>query len=219
MKPHPRIVMLAMAGLLSLAPAFAQNQGATGAPPNDEPTESQDHGAMRGMGHDAQDTTGNLSHQDRKFIEEAAQGGMMEVELGQLAAQKAASAEVRQFGQRMVQDHGQANQKLMQVASQVGVTVPKTLPVSMRNEKEKLSRLSGAEFDRMYMSHMLKDHQKDVKEFEKTSQKGDNAAIRSFAQQTLPTLRQHLEMAQDLAAAVGVPGTQSGQTGHKHDGH
>jgi putative membrane protein len=199
MKTHPRIAMLAMAGLLSLAPAFAQNQGTT-----------------QGTGGSAK---ANLSQQDRKFIDEAAKGGMMEVELGQLAVQKAASAEVRQFGQRMVQDHSQANQKLMQVASQVGVTVPKTLSADMRKEKDKLSGLSGAEFDRMYMSHMLKDHQKDVKEFEKTSQKGNNTAVRGFAQQTLPTLRQHLDMAQDVAAAVGVPGTKSGETGHKHNGH
>lgn len=142
--------------------------------------------------------------QDNKFAMEAAKGGMMEVELGQLATRNAASQAVKDFGQRMVTDHGKANQQLKQIASQKGMSLPTSLPANMREEHRKLAASSGAEFDRMYMSHMVKDHEKDVKEFEKQAEKGKDPALRSFAQQTLPTLRQHLELARSVAAQVGA---------------
>ncbi|HSJ75596.1 MAG TPA: DUF4142 domain-containing protein [Gemmatimonadales bacterium] len=141
---------------------------------------------------------------DQKFAMDAAQGGMMEVDLGQVATQKAASQAVKDFGQRMVTDHGKANNQLLQIASQKGMSLPKALPADMKQERDKLAGLSGAEFDRMYMSHMLKDHEKDVKEFEMQAEKGNDPALRSFAQETLPTLRQHLELARTVAAQVGA---------------
>jgi putative membrane protein len=141
---------------------------------------------------------------DKTFATKAAQGGMMEVELGQLAAQKASSQAVKDFGQRMVTDHGKANQQLQQIATQKGMSLPTALAPDMQKEREKLAAASGAEFDRMYMSHMLKDHEKDVKEFEKQAQKGNDPALRSFAEQTLPTLRQHLELAKSVSAQVGA---------------
>jgi putative membrane protein len=141
---------------------------------------------------------------DQKFAMEAAQGGMMEVDLGQLATQKAASQAVKDFGQRMVTDHSKANMQLQQIASQKGMSLPKALPSDMKQEREKLAATSGAEFDRMYMSHMVKDHVKDVKEFEMQAEKGNDPALRSFAQETLPVLRQHLELAKSVAAQVGA---------------
>jgi putative membrane protein len=149
---------------------------------------------------------------DNKFAKEAAQGGMMEVDLGQLAAQKGASQAVKDFGQRMVTDHSKANQELMQIASQKGMSLPTALPADKKQMRDKLAASSGAEFDRMYMTHMVKDHEKDVKEFEKQAQNGKDPALRSFAEKTLPTLRQHLEMARTVAAQVGA------HTGHDQHG-
>ena len=149
---------------------------------------------------------------DQKFAMEAAQGGMMEVDLGQLATQKGASQAVKDFGQRMVTDHSKANQELEQIATQKGMSLPTALPADMKQEREKLAAASGAEFDRMYMSHMLKDHEKDVKEFEKQAQKGNDPALKSFAEKTLPTLREHLELAKTVAAQVGA------DHGHGHHG-
>lgn len=148
---------------------------------------------------------------DRHFAMEAAQGGMMEVDLGQLATQKAASQAVKDFGQRMVTDHSKANTQLQQIASQKGMSLPTALPADMKQERDKLAGLSGAAFDQMYMSHMVKDHEKDVKEFEMEAEKGADPAIRSFARETLPTLRQHLELAKSVAAQVGA--------GHADHGH
>lgn len=196
-----RFTTTAFIGLLAISPVFAQT-GGTG---NGTGTGSGSAHQGHMQGHAA----GQLSNQDQKFVMEAAQGGMMEVELGRLAAQKASSAEVKAFGQRMVTDHSKANQQLMTLAANKGITLSKTLSSDMQKEHDKLAKLSGAEFDRMYMSHMLKDHKKDVSEFEKESQKATDTGVRSFAQQTLPVLREHLTLAQSTASKVGVKSDQS----------
>ncbi len=183
-----RITTFAFAGLLAVTPVFAQ---------------SQHQGHMQGH------AAGQLSNQDQKFVMEAAEGGMMEVELGRLAAQKASSADVKAFGQRMVTDHSKANQQLMDLASSKGITLSKTLSADKQKERDRFASLSGAEFDRMYMSHMLKDHKKDVSEFEKESQKATDTGVRSFAQTTLPVLREHLTLAQSTATKVGVKSEES----------
>ena len=182
------IPAIAAASLLALTPAFAQNQGTSGA----------GHGA-HGSTVDTKETGHAHANQDEHFVHDAAAGGMMEVELGRLATERAASAEVKAFGQRMVTDHGKANQQLMQIASGKGITLPKALPAEMQRERDMFARLTGAEFDRMYMDHMVKDHKKDVAEFEKQAEKGTDPAVRTFAQETLPTLREHLTLAEGLA--------------------
>lgn len=178
----------AFTGLLALAPAFAQNQGATG-----EKKKMDKKGSM-----------GQISSQDRTFTMRAAEGSMMEIELGRVASQKATNPDVKAFAQRMVTDHGKASQRLMTIASQNNITPPATLPANLRAEMDKLTRLSGTEFDRMYMSHMLKHHQKDISDFEKQASKGDNDALQSFARETLPTLREHYQLAQTVGAKVGA---------------
>lgn len=139
-----------------------------------------------------------LMSSDMKFANEAAMGGMAEVQLGQLAAQKGASDEVRQFGQKMVDDHSKANQDLMQVASGKGLTLPTALDAKHQADMQKLSALSGDKFDKAYVDMMLKDHKKDVGDFQKESTGGADADIKSFATRTLPTLQEHLQMIQRI---------------------
>lgn len=139
-----------------------------------------------------------LPRGDRKFIEEAASGGLAEVELGKLAQQKAASEPVKQFGARMVEDHGKANDELKQLAQIKGVSVPAAPDKSHRREVEKLGKLSGAEFDRQYVAHMLSDHRKDVSEFKKASESAKDDDVKAFAGKTLPTLQEHLKLVQSL---------------------
>ncbi|MDB6026009.1 MAG: outer membrane protein [Verrucomicrobiales bacterium] len=145
-----------------------------------------------------------LSHSDKKFIEEASQGGMAEVAMGQLGAEKAQSPELKQFAQKIVTDHQQANQQLMQIAQQKGVELEKEVSKKDQRAMEHLRGLSGAEFDKMYVEHMVKDHQKDIKAFEKEANKGEDSDIKSFAQQTLPKLREHLQTAETLAKSTGA---------------
>jgi putative membrane protein len=135
---------------------------------------------------------------DHKFAMEAAMGGMMEVELGKVAASKGASDEVRQFGQRMVDDHSKANEELMRVASSKGMTLPSAPDPKHQAEMRKLSALSGEKFDKEYVKMMLKDHKKDVAAFEKEAKGGMDAELKAFAASTLPTLREHLQMIQRI---------------------
>jgi len=145
-----------------------------------------------------------LSGADRTFVMKAAEGGMAEVELGRLAASKGTDPDVKAFGQRMVDDHSKANDKLKAIATEEGVTLPSVLKGEMKTLNDKLSKASGAEFDKMYMSHMVKDHKTDVAEFEKESKNGKDSDVKGFATDTLPTLREHLQMAQTTATKVGA---------------
>lgn len=138
------------------------------------------------------------------FATDAAQGGMAEVAMGRLAAQRAADPAVKAFGQRMVADHSKANEELKSLAARKGLRLPPEMNSDQKSELDKLSKLSGAEFDKEYMSTMLSDHQTDVKEFEAQSKDGNDADIKSFAGKTLPTLQQHLEMARNAAQKVGA---------------
>jgi len=142
---------------------------------------------------------GDLPRADKNFISKAAQGGLAEVQLGQLAAQKASDPQVKQFAQRMVDDHSKANDKLKQVASSKNVTLPTDLPSDAKREEDKLNKLSGAQFDREYMNHMLSDHKKDVSLFRSQAKSGKDSEVKQFASDTLPTLEQHLQMAQTIA--------------------
>ena len=146
---------------------------------------------------------GNMTSQDRNFVMEAAMGGMMEVELGRIAAQQGMSDAVKQFGQRMVDDHSKANQELMTLASTKGITLPTTLGEKHRAHVTKLSGMTGRDFDREYVKMMVSDHRKDVNEFEKQSTRGTDADLKAFATKTLPTLQEHLRMAEALPGAKG----------------
>jgi len=139
----------------------------------------------------------SLNSPDRKFVWTAAGGGMAEVQLGQLAVQKASNPDVKSFGQRMVDDHSKANDQLKSLAGQKGAPLPNGLPSAEKKELDKLSKLSGTAFDRAYMSTMVKDHKKDVGEFAKESKQAKDSDVKSFARSTLPTLRDHLKMAED----------------------
>lgn len=136
---------------------------------------------------------------DSTFVKKAAQGGLAEVELGQLATQKASSEEVKKFGQRMVDDHSKANEQLKQVAAEKNIDVPQQLDAKDKATKARLEKLSGERFDRAYMKDMVRDHQKDVAEFQRASKIAKDPAIKNFAQQTLPTLQDHLKEAEKIA--------------------
>jgi len=144
-------------------------------------------------------TSPGFSMDDQKFMKQAADGGMAEVELGQLAVEKAASPEVKKFGQRMVDDHGKANEQLKSIAGRKGVTLPSQPSARHQATKDELSKLAGEQFDNAYMAEMLKDHQKDVAEFRRASESAKDPDVKNFAAQTLPTLQDHLKQAQSLA--------------------
>jgi putative membrane protein len=144
---------------------------------------------------------------DSKWVLEVAQGGMAEVELGKLAADKAANADVKQFGQRMTTDHQKANDELKTIAQQKNITLPTELDAKHKADVARLSKLSGEAFDRAYMRMMVADHRADVNEFKTESQTGKDADVKAFAAKTLPTLEDHLKQAESTNKAVATSGT------------
>lgn len=150
---------------------------------------------------------------DHSFVEKAAMGGMAEVELGNLAQQKASSEEVKQFASRMVQDHGKANDELKQIASAKSIQLPTALDKKHRADIDRLGKMSGAQFDRAYMSHMVDDHKKDIADFKKEASGGKDSELKAFASKTLPTLEEHLQLAQKTNDAVKKGGASASATG------
>ena len=126
---------------------------------------------------------------DNTWMTKAAQGGMAEVELGKLAQTNASSDAVKQFGQRMVDDHTKAGEELARIAADKGITLPTGLDAKDQATKDRLSKLTGKEFDRAYMQDMVKDHRTDVAEFKKEAASGKDPEVKAFASKTLPTLR------------------------------
>jgi putative membrane protein len=134
---------------------------------------------------------------DSAWMMKVAKGGMAEVELGRLATEKAASDEVKKFGQRMVDDHSKASEELKTLAQNKHITLPDAIDPQDKALHDRLAKLSGAAFDRAYMQAMLADHRKDVNEFRIEARSGKDADVKGWAAKTLPTLEEHLKMAQD----------------------
>ena len=148
----------------------------------------------------AEDT--GLTPADREFINKAAQGNQMEVAAGKLAEQRALDPAVKQFGQRMVSDHTAANEALKKVADLKQMPLTESLPDEDQTALGKLEGLNGTDFDKEYSKMMVKDHTTDIGEFEKEiSRKDVDAHVKTYAQQMLPTLKQHLAMAKRLHSA------------------
>lgn len=141
---------------------------------------------------------------DQAFVLEAASGGMMEVELGRMAANQASNDEVKKFGQRMVDDHSKANNELSALAQKKNITLPAEMGKKGQAAKDHLSTLNGEAFDKAYMQHMVADHTKDVRAFGRQSRTGKDPDIKAWAAQTLPTLQEHLKQAKQIASAVGA---------------
>jgi len=140
--------------------------------------------------------TKQASKDSQKFIKEAIQGDIAEIDVGKLAQEKGQSDAVKQYGAMLVKDHGEHKAKAEEVASQLGVTPPTGSSVGSKATYAKLKVLSGTTFDRSFAKAMVKDHQEDIKEFKKESSQND--AVGKLAKESLPTLQKHLEAAQSL---------------------
>ena len=146
--------------------------------------------------------SGTLSSSDVKFVQKAAGGGIGEVELGKLAQQKAVREETKQFATRMVEDHTKANDDLARVAQANSVNLPQEMDKDARKDMDKLQKLQGMDFDRAYMKHMVEDHKEDIALFEKEAKDGKDAKVKAFAEKALPTLKEHLKLAEETYEKV-----------------
>jgi len=170
----------------------------TTTPPTTNPTVSTQPGQVSAQG--------DISA-DMPFVREASSANLMEIRLGQLAQSKASNQAVKQFAQRMVADHNNLLNQLTSVASTSGQSFTPTMDSRHQNQIDRLQGLSGAEFDRNYMSLMIKAHQRDVKHFQTQSQSAHSNQVRTLATNSLPVLQQHLSLALQVGGQVGADST------------
>jgi putative membrane protein len=199
----------------SFALAQQSTTGQTGTRQS-EPSQSQSTGKQgtsgdrTHAGHSGTASTANeggaggamVGKQDHQFMVEAAQGGQMEVQLADLAMQKASSDEVKQFAQQLKTDHSEANKQLQALASRKGVQLPAEMGPKHQNQLNKFQNMSGEQFDRAYIRMQVQHHRQDVNKFQKHVERSMDSDVKQFAQSNLPVLQKHLEQAQQLETST-----------------
>ena len=143
-----------------------------------------------------------LSKEDADFMVNAASGGMLEVQLGQLAQTHSRNQRVKDFGAMMIRDHGESGEKLKALAASKNITLPDSISNRQQKQKERLQKKNGATFDKAYINMMTGDHKKDLREFEKQASDGTNPDIKAFASDNLKMLQKHLDSATNIQKAV-----------------
>ncbi len=145
----------------------------------------------------------DLDRSDKSFINNAYQDGLAEVKAGELALGKTANADVKTFAQHMVTDHGSANSDLKSLADSKKVELPSGPSLVAQGKEKYLDTKSGSDFDKAFASGMVSDHKKAVDAFEKAANEAKDPDVKAFAAKTLPTLKSHLTMAEDLQQKIG----------------
>jgi putative membrane protein len=210
-----RLAVLSGPVLLAGTLAMAQMRPSGGADPTQSsptsPGQSQ-NSSINATPAQQQDPTAQM--QDKAFVASAMQGGMAEVQLGQLAAQKGSSEDVKQFGQKMVDDHTKLNDQMKPIADQLGVKPPKEPSKKDRALAAHLQTLSGTDFDNAYIEAMVKDHKKDLDDFKGEAQQTQNPQLQQAVQQGGQVIAQHLQMIEQIAqnhnVSIGKGKTSSG---------
>ena len=141
----------------------------------------------------------NLTASEKSFVEKAAKGNLAEVELGKLAQQKSSDSKVKDFGQQMITDHSKANDQLKTIADSAGVKWPDQLTGESKTLYDRLEKLSGNQFDQLYIRSMVEDHKKDVQEYKTASKQVKDPQLKTYVEQTLPIIEQHLTHAESVS--------------------
>ncbi len=196
-----RTVALAGAILLcgSMGLAQAGRQPSSPASQNPGQTNPAMDSQMNGMA-----TAGQPSMTDKMFVRKAMEGSMAEVQLGQLTLQKSNNDQVKQFAQRMIDDHTKLNDQMKPLAQQLGVSVPNQVSKKDRNAMAKLQALSGSTYDQAYIRDMVKDHKQDLSEFQGEASSGQDQTVKDAAAQGSQVISQHLQMIQQIAKDQNV---------------
>ena len=193
------ILTAILSGALLWMPAVLVAQSPGGMPMGNVPDRRpgvQDNGSTMQAGPTKVD--------DKRFVRDAAIGGLIEVELGKLATDKGSTDAVKQFGQHVVEVQTKTNEQLKDVAAKAGYSVPESLDTKHHGRVDKLAKLSGPEFDKAYIKDQVKENESNVRAFQDESQGGTNAVVKAFAADTLPTLQAQLTMAKDLRKSGGA---------------
>lgn len=209
----PQVSQLALAGALLLAAgaAYSQTDPTQGQPTPQQSNQQQQQPAVShgSSGNDLQDAAPNsgVSGQmmkDKIFLRKAAEGGLAEVQLGQLASEKASAQDVKDFGAKMVKDHTELNDEMKPIADSMGVMLPKKLSPKDQAEYSKLSGLSGNDFDTEYLTYMVKDHHADLREFRMEAMNASDPALKAAVDKGAKVIREHTSMVDSLARSKGI---------------
>jgi putative membrane protein len=146
-----------------------------------------------------------IDGKDKTFIQKAAQEQLAEIALGQLAMKKGSDKKVKEFAAELVEDHRYASQEAKDLSAKEGIYLPVEMDARQKKEQQRLSRLSGSDFDKAFIAHLLKTHRKDVHELQKTTATLKNENVKQWAEVTEPILAVHLKKAESVAEALGVP--------------
>ncbi len=205
------MILISTVALLSLPPAMAQTSpgGAPQQASPSSPSQQTSPGMQPGMSpmdqaSNNQDPNSPAQMMDKAFVRKALQGGMAEVQLGQLALQKSSNNDVKQFAQKMVDDHTKLGDLMKQVAQQMSVKTPDSPSSKDKSTMAKLQALNGDDFDKAYIKDMVKDHQQDEKEFKEEAQNASNPALKEVAAQAEQMISQHLQLIQQIAQKNNV---------------
>lgn len=206
------LALVAGAALLSGSSAMAQMSPGGGqqsaspqrTPPMSEPNARPGASPMDQAATGNQDPNGTAAMMDKQFVRSALEGGMAEVQMGQLAVQKSSNPDVKEFGQKMVDDHTKLGDQMKQVAAQMNVKLPDSLSSKDKSTIAKLSALDGDAFDKAYIKDMVKDHKKDEKEFKQEAINASNPALKGVVSQGAQVIGQHLQMIEQIAQKNNV---------------
>lgn len=209
--PHVGLAALALA----CAAAWSQSTTPGGSGSSGSSTGTQSSPSARSSTSKAP----SLARGDRRFLEEEAAHNMYEMQVAQLAATRATDPSIKEFANKLVEDHTAAHNELTQLASQLGVDLPTEPSRGMRRDLDKMSKKSGAEFDREFVKTVgVKDHQKEIKRLQSASKDLKNAELKAWVDKTLPHLQQHLAAAEKLpqagsSSSMGAGSSKSGSSG------
>ena len=153
---------------------------------------------------------GETSPQDRVFLKDALEGGIAEVQLGQLALQKSSNPDVKQFAQKMVDDHTKMGDQIKPIAQQIGVKIPDGPSKKDKQTIAKLQELNGDDFDKAYMKDMVKDHKTDLTDFKTEAATGSNPAVQNVANRGSQIIGQHLQMAEQISQKTSATASNGG---------
>ncbi|WP_433964047.1 DUF4142 domain-containing protein [Tunturiibacter gelidiferens] len=197
-----------------LYPATLPAQSDPMSPPasQTQPNRAQQAPAAATAMQDSATNSGDVGQtmKDKIFLRKAAQGGMAEVKLGQLAAEKGSSDDVKAFGQKMVDDHTKLNNDMAPIADSMGVRLPTNLNKEDQAEYDKLNGLSGNDFDMEYLSFMVKDYHKDLHEFRQEAASTTDPTLQNAVNNATKVIHEHSMMVDKLAREKGVPMPQHG---------
>jgi putative membrane protein len=212
MKLKPRRVLFLGVVFFSFNLLIAQSDPIGPMATQTQPTRPQEQAITRSSMQDSAPNSGDVGQamKDKMFLRKAAQGGMAEVKLGQLATQKGSSEGVRSFGQKMVDDHTKLNSDMAPIADSMGVRLPKDLSKDDRAEYDKLNALSGNDFDMEYLLFMVKDHHKDLREFRQEEASTTDPTLKAAVADGTKVIHEHTVMVDKLAREKGVPTPQHG---------